>query len=214
MLSWCGFAWGIAIENGQRDTDSMLATGLLWMFGFVTSFVPLKIAAMCFRWQIVQDSAGVQNGSRNSSYAIRDIMIGTLLLALTMGVGRAMFPGEDLSFVRAVEASVLDEPEPLAAITIYGIVSLLVKLPCIWISLGEKTERIRSRIGVWVFYCLLLAILEIALLVVILGDPGRQAGELFAGIIVSHQLMGAIMLGVGLALRGLGYRLERSLDRL
>lgn len=213
VLSWCAFAWGITIENGRLDTDSMLATGLLWMFGFVTSFVPLKIAAMCFRWQIVQDSADDRQAGRNSSYAIRDIMIGTLLLALTMGIGRAMLPDEDIRFRRALDASSLNEPEPLIAITIYGIVSLLVKLPCIWISLGEKTEKIKSKIGVWVVYCFVLAIVEIGLLIAILGVPGGESVELFAGMIISHQLMGAIMLGVCLALRGLGYRLERSLSR-
>ncbi len=213
VLSWCAFAWGIKIVNGRPDTDSMLGTAMLWMFGFVTSFVPLKIAAMCFRWQIVQDSADDQSVGRYSSYAIRDMMIGTLLLALTMGIGRAMLSDEDISFTRALEASSLNRPEPFLAITIYGIVSLLVKLPCIWISLGEKAEKIKSRIGVWSIYCFLLAIVEICLLIAILGDPGGESGELFAGIIISHQLMGAIMLGVCLALRGLGYRLERSLSR-
>ena len=213
VLSWCAFAWGITIENGRPDTDSMLGTAMLWMAGFVTSFVPLKIAALCFRWQIVQDSADNQSAGRNSSYAIRDMMIGTLLLALTMGIGRAMLADEDISFTRALDASALNEPEPFLAITIYGIVSLFVKLPCIWISLGEKAEKIKSRIGVWVIYCFGLAIVEIGLLIAILGDPGGDSEELFAGIVISHQVMGAIMLGVCLALRGLGYRLERSLCR-
>ncbi len=213
VLSWCAFAWGITLENGKPDTESMLGTAVLLMFGFVTSFVPLKIAAMCFRWQIVQDSADDQNAGRDSRYAIRDIMIGTLLLALSMGIGRAMLPDEDISFTRVLHASGLDNAEPLIAITIYGIVSLLVKLPCIWISLGEKAEKIKSKIGLWVVYCLVLAIFEIGLLTALLGSPGSQSQELFAGMIISHQIMGAIMLGVCLALRGLGYQLERSLSR-
>lgn len=213
VLSWCGFAWGITIENGKPDTESILGTAVFWMFGFVTSFVPLKIAALCFRWQIVQDSEDNQNAGRDASYTIRDIMIGTLLLALSMGIGRALLPDEDISFTRALHASNLNDPELLIAITIYGIVSLLVKLPCIWISLGEKAEKIKSRIGLWVVYCLVLAIVEIGLLIAVLGNPGGQSEELFAGMIISHQIMGAIMLGVCLALRGLGYQLERSLSR-
>ena len=213
VLSWCAFALGITIENGGPDIESMLGTAVLWMYGFVTSFVPLKIAAMCFRWQIVQESADDQNGVRESRYAIRDIMIGTMLLALSMAIGRAMLPDEDISFTRAIHASALNEPEPLIAISIYGIVSLLVKLPCIWISLGEKAEKIRSRIGLWVLYCFALAIVEIGLLIAVLGNPGSDSAELFAGMIISHQIMGAIMLGVCLALRGLGYQLERSMSR-
>lgn len=210
VISWCGFAWGITIENGEPDTQSMLSTAVLWTFGFVTSFVPLKIAALCFRWQIVQDAAVDVGTGQSSRYAIRDIMIGTLLLALSMGIGRAMLPGEDISFGLALQASALSQPEPLIAISIYGIVSLAVKLPCIWIALGEEAENIPSRVVVWVLYCFALAIIEIILLIAFLGNPGSDSEELFAGMIISHQLMGAIMLGVCLALRGLGYRLERS----
>lgn len=112
-----------------------------------------------------------------------------------------------------MHASALNEPELLFAITLYGVVSLLVKLPCIWISLGEKAEKIESRISLWVVSCFLLAIFEIGLLIAVLGDPGSDAEEIFAGMIISHQLMGAIMLGVCLTLRGLGYRLARSLSR-
>jgi hypothetical protein len=189
----------------------MLATAAFWMFGFVTSFVPLKIAAICFRWQIVRDSTEDQTVGRNSNYAIRDIMIGTMLLALTMGIGRAMLRDEHISLTRVLDASPHNEPELLFVMSIYGVISLLVKLPCIWISLGEKAERIKSRIGVWVVYCFVLAFAEIGIFIAIFGFPGRTGDELFAGMIISNQLMGGIMLGVCLALRGLGYRLERSL---
>lgn len=213
IVSWCGLAWGIAIDKGQPDADAMLGAGLVWIFGFVTSFVPLKIAALCFRWQIVQHSLGDQNLRAKSSYAIRDIMIGTLLLALSMGIGRAMLPGQDLSLARAVEASGLDRPDILLPIVVFGFVSLLVKLPCIWISLGEKKEKIKFRIGLWCAYCLVLAIGEYALLTAILGGQVSENGEIFVGMIISHQLMGVIMLGICLSLRGLGYQLLRSRGR-
>lgn len=210
VISWCGFAIGIEIKMKGADAEMMLSVAVTWLFGFVVSFVPLKIAAICFRWQIIQESAIERAEGLGSNYAIRDMMIGTLLLALSLGIGRAMFPDENFSLSRAVRASVLGELEGLIAITIYGIASLLVKLPCIWIALGEKTERIKSRIGVWVVYCFLLAIGEFGLLIGVLGDPGSEAVEIFAGIVLSHQLMGAIMLAVCLSLRGLGYRLERA----
>ncbi|MEM9588638.1 MAG: hypothetical protein AAGA03_15255, partial [Planctomycetota bacterium] len=211
VVSWCGFALGITLENGSPDIDAMLATAALWSFGFVTSVVPLKIAALCFRWQIVQVTAYDKNPERRSSFAIRDLLIGTLFLAVTMGIGRAMLPGDGISISRALQASSLDEAEPLFAVTLFGVVSLLVKLPCIWISLGERSEKIMSRIGIWIPYCFALTVFEIGLLVAVLGDPGDESVEVFSGMIISHQLMGAIMLGVCLTLRGLGYRLERSM---
>ena len=213
VVSWCALALGVSIENGRSNTDEILGVGLFWMIGFITSFVPLKIAALCFRWQIIHDSAAYQNeGQEDYKYAIRDIMIGTLLLALALAIGRAMLAGEEISFARAMRAANLNQAEPFIALTIFGIVSLLVKLPCIWISLGEKTENIKSRICGWAAYCFALAIAEIIALTVFLGPAGPEAAELFAGIILSHQLMGAIMLGVCLTLRGLGYRLERSVS--
>ncbi|QEG41812.1 hypothetical protein [Roseimaritima ulvae] len=216
VVSWCGFAWGIRLDHAgpTSSAHTMLSAAMLWTFGFVTSFVPLKIAALCFRWQIVHDSQDGPAKSRNPRYAIRDIMIGTMLLALSMGIGRAMLPSEYVSWTRALENSGLSEPTPLFAITLYGVISLLVKLPCIWISLGVKAEKIASRVGLWFVYCLLLAVAEIVLLIAVLGNPGSDAFELFAGIILSHQVMGAIMLGVCFTLRGLGYRLERSVNRL
>jgi len=124
-----------------------------------------------------------------------------------------MLPDEEISFTRVLDASFLNTPEQLIGITIFGIVSLLVEVPWIWISRGEKAEKIKSRIGLWVVYCLVLTIVEIGLLFALLGSPGPQSAGVFAELIISHQVMGAIMLGVCLAVRGLGYRLERSLSK-
>jgi hypothetical protein len=211
MLSWCGFAYGLAIKRPVSDSDSMLAAGIVWMMGFITSFIPLKVAAICFRWQIVQHTADISNPDRSSRFAIRDMMVGTLLLALSMAVARVMLPnGEEISFERAVRAGGFDKPVLLLVISIYGVVSLLVKLPCIWIALGEKAEKIGARIVFWVFYCFALAVVEFVLFALVAGSPGAQDLEAFVGVVVSHQLMGTIMLGICLALRGLGYRLHRS----
>ncbi|MEM1070115.1 MAG: hypothetical protein AAGI63_14530, partial [Planctomycetota bacterium] len=213
VVSWCGIAWGINLHEGRTDVGQSLGAAVFWAFGFITSFIPLKIAAICFRWQIVQDDSEANGDEQKSSYAIRDIMLGTFLLAISMGVGRVMLRGEDdVSLLRAIEESELTDTTLLFATTLYGVISLAVKLPCIWIALGEKIEKIPSRVGVWAVYCFLLTIVELALLTVALGDPGPGAVEIFGGIILSHQLMGAIMLAVCLALRGLGYRLERSIS--
>lgn len=210
VISWCGFALGIRIENGGPDSGAMLGVAFTWILGFATSFVPLKIAALCFGWQLIRNSDGDRSSRPSSRYAIRDMMIGTLLLAISMGIGRVMLLGEEVSFARAWHASSLDRAELFFAVMIYGIVSLLVKLPCIWISLAGTVERIKAKIGVWIAYCFVLAIIEYLLLISVLGSPGRDWIEVFAGVIVGHQVMGAIMLGICLSLRGLGYRLERT----
>lgn len=210
VISWCGLALGIRIENRGPDTGAMLGTAFTWMLGFATSFVPLKIAAMCFGWRIIRNSECDQDSRRDSRYAIRDMMIGTLLLAVSMGIARAMLLGEEVSFARAWQGSTLGEADVLIVFTIYGTVSLLVKLPCIWISLGGPIGRIKANIGVWVGYCFVLSIIEYVLLLIVAGSPGSDAFEIFSGLIIGHQVMGAIMLGICLSLRGLGYQLERT----
>jgi hypothetical protein len=210
VISWWGIALGIRIKDPGTDVDDLLNAAIILMFGFVTSFVPLKIAALCFGWQIIQDSGHDRPMDRDSRYTIRDVMIGTLLLAVSMGIGRAMLKGEDISFIGAMQTSIFRDAEGCILIATYGVVSLLVKLPCIWISLGVEREKIPSRIAVWIFYCLFLAIVEIGFFVALFGNPGSESPEVFIGLIVSHQLMGAIMLFVCLTFRGLGYRMQRS----
>jgi hypothetical protein len=213
-LSWCGFVWGISIEQGGPKIDSMIETGMVWMVGFVTSFVPLKIAAMCFGWQIIKRSGNSDGGLKDSRYTIKDMMLGTLLLAVSMGIGRWMLRGEAIDLVSVMQKSIFNQRYGLFLLSIYGVISLLVKLPCIWISLGEKHENVGSMIGKWIFYCSLLVIFETCFFMVLLGPPPVDIlGEMFVGLLISHQVMGASVLIVCLTLRGLGYRMERSFRR-
>lgn len=69
------------------------------------------------------------------------------------------------------------------------------------------------RIGLWGVYCLVLSLVEIGLLFALLGIPGSEVAEVVAGGIISHQIMGAIILGICLALRGLGYKLKRPASK-
>ncbi len=213
VLSWCGFAWGISLAPGIYSIDAKLGAGIMWMFGFITSYLPLKVAALCFGWQIIQVSNDVHAKSKHAHYTIADLMIGTMLIAISLGIVRVMLPMGEISFFRGIEASIFSQRQGLVVISIFGVISLLVKLPCIWISLGEKREKIPAWIGIWGFYCLVLAIIEILLLNLIFGSPGGEVMELYGGIILSHQVMGAVILFVCLALRGLGYRLECSLRK-
>ena len=210
VVSWQGLAWGSAFVTKTPSTSVILGIGFVWIFGFVTSYIPLKIAAICFRWQIIDNSAQDRTNENTSRYAIRDMMLGTLFLALMLAIGRAMLPSDEINFQQALASSGLNRSEPRIAIALYGVISLLVKLPCIWIALGEKKEMIKSRIWTWAAYCFGLSIFEVLLLTALVGNIGGISGELFVGLVLSHQLMGGIMLLVCLTLRGLGYRLERS----
>lgn len=211
-VSWCGLILGMRFESGGDNANLMLGTGIVWAIGFISSFVPLKIAAMCFRWQLIQQSQVDRDKASGSSYAIRDVLIGMTLLAVSMAIARAMLPDEPLDLQAAVDATILDDPQGPLFLLIYGVVSLLIKLPCIWIGLGTKPERIVSRSLLMALCCFGLVAIEFALFCLVAGPPGNQVTEMFLAMLLGHEVMGAIVLVVCLALRGLGYRLQRSIE--
>lgn len=207
VVSWYALAWGISIErDGIRETNAILGCGLVWLIGFVASFVPLKVAALFFRWQILQPEDA--ETKQRKGYAVKDIMIGTMLLAVVMAVGKLMLPNDAVSLKDIFHSSGLNEPELVIAISIFAVVSLLIKLPCIWVAMAAQRRLIGNYILVLMAYSAALAIVEIVLLGAIIGE---MPGELIAGMLIGHMLMVAVMLAICLSLRGLGYRMERSI---
>ena len=82
VVSWFGLGLGASYVDRNFNSNVALGIGMVWMLGFVTSYIPLKIAAIGFRWEIVRESVNNQNKPDTRRYAIRDMMLGTLLLAI------------------------------------------------------------------------------------------------------------------------------------
>ena len=83
--------------------------------------------------------------------------------------------------------------------------SLIVKLPCIWIALATPRVRfLRTAIG-WVVVSGLLGLLEFGLISSVLGPPGREAIKVCFALVVGHMAMAAVMIGVLFFLRFFGY---------
>ena len=91
-----------------------------------------------------------------------------------------------------------------------SLASLVVKLPCIWIALAAPRDRILAMIAGWNIYAVLVTALEFGILMSVLGGPGSELGEIFAAVLLGHEVMGLVVTVVLLALRGLGYRLLRT----
>ncbi|MEO1527178.1 MAG: hypothetical protein AAFX06_17195 [Planctomycetota bacterium] len=204
LVSWIAIAFGIRWENPRASPELLVGMGLIWFFGFAASFVPLKVAALAFGWKIVKSTATLEE---KSQYSIRD-MNGTLILAVIMAIGSYLMPTDPVFLGNAIRESGLNQPEMLIVISVFGVVSLLVKLPCIWIALAQDRKLMAASIASWSFYCVLLAVIEIATLSAVLGP--LTEGEVVLGLIVGHQIMGALVLAVCLALRGMGYHLQRA----
>lgn len=200
VFSWAGFSLGIDFL-GDGGPPIRLSVGITWFIGFLITFVPLKAASLWFRWQIVQDNQK-GNASCVSTYSIREIMLGIFLLSLSLGIGNALISFEGIS-----QISLRNDPEVLVYISVYGLVSLLGTIPCIWISLKVAMDKVIRWICIWIIYCLLLSVIEIG--VVGLIAPFGNDRPFVLGLILGNQLMGAIILGICFALRGLGYKLSR-----
>ena len=89
VVSWAALALGVHIEDGDLTATNVMGLGIVWLYGFVISFVPLKIAAIFFRWRITRHG---ESSYRSHKFAIRDMMLGTAILAVILAIGRAMLP--------------------------------------------------------------------------------------------------------------------------
>jgi hypothetical protein len=107
-----------------------------------------------------------------------------------------------------VIASGLDNPEILLAFFIFSLVSLAVKLPCIWIALAADKNKILFWGFVWVGCSGLLGLFEMGLLLIFVGDPGDNV-EFLISLILGHASMAATMIMVLFGLRCFGYRMSR-----
>ena len=218
VVSWAALAFGVRLVDGgitsilagvrhQPNTAEVLGLGLVWFYAFAVSYIPLKLAAWLVGWRIVREEEPLEDSKSN--YQIRDMMIGTAILAVTLSIGRMLTPVGLPSWSRILEASELDRFEPLLALFIFSMVSLVVKLPCIWIALAAPHSRIRLLSTCWIAIAAALGLAEMGLLLMFLGPPGSEVWGMIIGLMVGHAAMATIMIGVLYALRCYGYRMIR-----
>ena len=204
-VSWYALVLGYTYVHGEMSAAEVLSLGLVWFYGFVVSFVPLKIAAWSLRWKITRR----QSSDDSSQFAIRDIMLGMFILSVTLAIGRLFVPDWQGEWAQVVESGMLGRRNSLVLLGTFGVVSLILKMPCIWIALAMRSDKIVRYSLIWAAYCAAVCVVEITSLCVMLGPPGEGAVIIFIDLLVGHLLMGITVLGVLLILRKLGYRLSR-----
>jgi len=210
VISWGAIALGIRVDNGRPCLpEEFLAPGMVWMFGFIASYIPLKLAAWCFGWRISQTNAD-RSEEKTGRYAIRDMMIGTAMLAVTLAIGRALVPGDFPPWSAILSESGLDQPQLVIVLSVFSVVSLIVKLPCIWIALATPSEKLLSRSMVWIFLSGVLGLLEYLIFCSVLGSPGGEWLEVVFGLVIGHMAMAVLMLAVLWVLRWFGYSISRK----
>ncbi len=210
VVAWAALVYGMYLEQGQSvDTREVLGLGLIWFFGFAVSYVPLKTAAWFFGWRITQEKSLSPNPNSNR-YAIRDMMIGTAILAVVMSIGSYLIQGKELPTWSAVlETSQLGRIESLFVVSVFSVVSLIVKLPCIWVALATTKTNLVSNALCWILLSGLFGLAEFFLLCFVLGPPGSETLETFCAMTIGHMVMAAVMIGVLCVLRHDGYGITR-----
>ena len=208
VISWAALARGVYLAHGTADSAEVLALGLIWFYAFAISYIPLKIAAWGFGWRIYME--GDEDSSKSkANYQIRDMMIGTAILAATLSIGRILLPGDSPSWENVVSNSGLNDYRPLTALFIFSVISLIVKLPCIWIALAVPFSSIKRYSLYWIGIAAILGLVEVGLFTFFLGGPGQDKEEFTIGLMIGHAAMAAIMIGVLYFLRTFGYRMSR-----
>lgn len=208
VVSWSAIVYGIYLHHGAQfnSTATAWALALGWSYGFIISYVPLKLAAWAFGWRIKHVRSEESETKKN--FAIRDMMIGTTLLAVALAIGRAWLPGDFPTWTSVLRASGFNRIEPVIVVLIFSFVSLIVKLPCIWIALAAQKRALRLAIG-WVFISGVIGFLEPLLVFTMFGGTRNVILELCFYLCVGHMAMAAAMLVVLGCLRQFGYSMTR-----
>jgi len=146
-----------------------------------------------------------------NNYQIRDIMIGTAILAVTLSIGRMVVPGDLPSWEEVLSKSGLSDYGAFISLFVFSVVSLIVKLPCIWITLAVPLSSILRYSTSWIAIAAVLGLFEMGVLIFFLGISGTdpEMWDLAAGLMVGHAVMAASMIGVLYLLRTFGYRMSR-----
>ena len=215
VISFYAFALGVRLSTWQvsQIVRQQFFIGFFWSMGFVVSFVPLKVMAVISGWRVGVVDVPSSSGKSDSQYGTRQMMLGVTFLAVTMGLIRLAFVYQDINVWSLVSSVVYDLGGAVLALWAFCVVSLLINIPCIWISLAQQRRYMWLSLTGWVVYCLFMTALELVCLAWIAsGLPGWRGSDV-AWLFISHQLMGGLILVCCLVLRGMGYTLQRG-DRL
>ena len=218
VISFYAFALGVRLSSLSSTPESQIVRqqfyiGFFWLMGFVVSFVPLKILAVISGWRVEFVDLPFKAGKSDSQYGTRQMMLGVTFLAVTMGLIRLAFVYQDINVWSLVSSVVYDLGGAVLALWAFCVVSLLINIPCIWISLAQQRRYLLFSLMGWGVYCLCMTALGLACLAWLAsGLPGWRGSD-FAWFFISHQLMGGLILVCCLVLRGMGYTLQRG-DRL
>ena len=190
---WFALIFGKTLLN-HRSEKEISDLGTLLLAGFCVIQIPMWIARQFLGWQLIH-SKNPRSGKRN--FSISELMLGTFVLALLLGLGRALLPSDDLTLG-------MSDNTLLALGTALIVTNLFVVVPVIWLSYRKQNVW-----GAWVFANLLASAFEFAALIAVLGSPGSDGFNIFLALLMINLTQCAVVIAVMSLMKAHGFQLKK-----
>lgn len=200
VLTWVSFSIGV-----KDEPQTVSTVGMFLAIGCIATQIPLWLASRLLGWELIQrnDEAPnrlVADASQKKQFQIKQVLIGTFALAVTLGVARFFLPSDLL------QSSVPSRSYTFLTAAI--VCNLLLAVPCAWFAMLTQPSWWKSFIAIAVATC--VSLLEFGGICLAIGGPGQDHFN-HAMVFVSANLGQMIAVYVPLLLlrRYAGFKLVR-----
>ncbi|MCE5268683.1 MAG: hypothetical protein LLG00_12435 [Planctomycetaceae bacterium] len=206
LMMWYTLLAGSMGTTGQFPLvsnlcDALVLGGIL-LAGVLILQVPLWAAKKWFRWRLSRgaEDAG-QFALEDRQFNLQHLLLAILLWAIALSPLRAVLPpGPAVPF--HVDGGLL-------VLTVAMILSnVLITIPCIWWAFQPAARLWGLTVG-WLFYAVVLTVVEVAILSAISGTPANRIGEVIGTFLIVNVTQCLTVFGVLRIFRAMGYRMVR-----
>jgi len=190
---WAGF-----------DAEDALLLGLILLAGVVVAQIPLWIASRLLGWRITPPQSTAPKAIDERQFNIKHLIASMLIVSVALGLGRDAMPSGEWRLPGL-------HGELTILFATVAVVNLIVAVPCIWGAFAHWKWVMPLAI-LWIFYALIVSILEVGTLSALLGSPlGDSELWLFVTLLTTLFNLAECLtvFGTLAVLRLIGFRLIR-----
>ncbi|MEN6338154.1 MAG: hypothetical protein ABFE01_28185, partial [Phycisphaerales bacterium] len=202
LMMWYALLAGSMGTTHEFNLCDALVLGASLLTGVLILQVPLWVAKKWFRWRLSRgaEDAG-QFALEDRQFSLQHLLLAMLLWAIALSPLRAVLPAG------AAVPSYVDSH--LRVLTPARIVSnLLITIPCIWWAFQPTARLWRLTVG-WLFYTVVLTVVEVAIVLAIRGLPANRLAEGIGVSLILNVTQCLAVFGVLRIFRAMGYRMVR-----
>jgi hypothetical protein len=209
-MMWYAFIVGVRTLHPRFafSLNDAVLLGMFLLVGIAIAQIPLWIARVVFRWQLIDRNATACPPSHGRlQFSVQQMLVATAILSMALAPLRTILPPGSLG-------KPFFEAGLFVLFATVAMCNFLATMPCIWGTMCSVSKLIRLGIG-WLLYCGLLTAAEFGTLVTLLGPPSSSEGPFAVGLFfyVLNVSQCATVFGSLLLLRALGFQLVRVVRR-